>query len=203
MSWYLGVLKRYADFNGRARRREYWMFQLFNLLAYLALSVVGAIIAVLLSLAFSSSSPDATSTEAGIPALGFAVPLLYLLAVMVPTIAVTARRLHDQNKSGWFMLLGLIPSVGGIILLVFMCLESTPGPNRFGPSPHGPDQGYGQPPFQQPYGQPGYGQQPYGQPGFSQPGHGQQPPQAYGPPQQAYQQPQAPQPYGQPQPPQY
>ena len=185
MSWYIGVLKRYADFNGRARRKEYWMFQLFNMLAYLACSVVAGIVAVLLSRTFSSASPSASSTEAAIPGLAFAIPVLYLLAVIVPTLAVTARRLHDQDKSGWFMLLGCIPGVGGIILLVFMCLESTPGPNHFGPNPKGPDQTYGQQPFQQPYGQPGYGQ-----------------PQQYGAPQQPYGQPQAPQQYGQPPPPQ-
>jgi uncharacterized membrane protein YhaH (DUF805 family) len=183
MSWYTGVLKKYADFNGRARRKEYWMFQLFNMLAYLVLSLIGGVLAALLS--------GGSSDVAAMPAIAFALPGLYLLAMIVPTIAVTVRRFHDQDKSGAFVLLGLIPSAGGIILLVFMCLDGTPGPNRFGHSPKAMDQFYGQQPFQQPYAQPGYGQPAYGQP------------QQYAPPHQAYGPPQAPQQYGQQPPPRY
>jgi uncharacterized membrane protein YhaH (DUF805 family) len=172
MNWYIGVLKHhYADFNGRARRKEYWMFQLFNMLVYLVLSAIAGIGAGLLSIAF----PGESSQPSPIPFTVFVLPAAYLLAVIVPTIALIVRRFHDQDKSGWFTLLGLIPSAGGIILLVFMCLDGTPGPNRYGHSPKAAEQGYGQQPFQQPYGQP----------------------QQYGPPQQAYGQPQAPQPYGQ------
>ena len=191
MSWYTGVLKRYADFNGRARRKEYWMFQLFNMLAMLVMYIPSILIAVAL---------DA-------PAFATVLPGLYLLAVILPTIAVTVRRFHDQDKSGWWFLLALIPSVGSIILIVFMCLEGTPGPNQYGPNPKDPNQAYGQQPFGQPgYGQPGYGQQGfpqqgYGQPGYGQPQQMQQPYQPAPGPQQPYQQP--PQQYGQtPQPPQ-
>lgn len=204
MSWYVGVLKKYADFNGRARRKEYWMFQLFNMLVYLGLATIAGIGAGLLSIAFPSES----SEPSPVPFFAFALPVLYLLAVIVPTIAVIVRRFHDQDKSGWFTLLGLIPSAGGIILLVFMCLEGTPGPNRFGHNPKGQDQMYGQQPFQQPYGQPGYGQpQPYGapqQPYQQQAPQYQQPPQQYGQPQQpGYSQPPQQPGYGQPpQPPQ-
>lgn len=189
MSWYTGVLKRYADFNGRARRKEYWMFQLFNMLAMLVMYIPSILIAVAL---------DA-------PAFATVLPGLYLLAVILPTIAVTVRRFHDQDKSGWWFLLALIPSVGSIILIVFMCLEGTPGPNRYGPNPKDPyQQAYGQ----QPFGQSGYG---YAQPGYGPPQqpqaqqYGQQPPAPYQQPQQpGYGQPQPPQQpgYGQPQPPQ-
>jgi uncharacterized membrane protein YhaH (DUF805 family) len=172
MSWYIGVLKKYATFEGRARRKEYWMFQLFNALAIFALYVVSG------GLAFALDMPAVTAV----------LPVLYTLGVIVPSIAVAVRRFHDQDKSGVWYLLALIPSVGGIILIVFMCLEGTPGPNQYGPSPKDPNQqGYGQ----QPFGQPAYGQQP---------GYGQQ---QYGAPQQPYQQqPQAPQ-YQQPQQPGY
>ncbi|HZG46474.1 MAG TPA: DUF805 domain-containing protein, partial [Allosphingosinicella sp.] len=64
---------------------------------------------------------------------------LWGLLVFIPNLAVTIRRLHDQDKSGWFVLLALIPLVGPIILLVFYCIEGTRGPNRFGPDPKGPD----------------------------------------------------------------
>jgi uncharacterized membrane protein YhaH (DUF805 family) len=169
MSWYIGVLKKYAVFEGRARRKEYWMYQLFNMLALLALYIPSILIGVALDS----------------PAVAAILPGLYVLAVIVPTIAVSVRRFHDQDKSGWWYLLALIPSVGAIILIVFMCIEGTPGPNQYGPNPKDPNQAYGQHPF----GQPGYGQpQAYGPP---------QQPQAYGAPQQPYQQPQAPQQYGQ------
>jgi uncharacterized membrane protein YhaH (DUF805 family) len=169
MSWYIGVLKKYADFNGRARRKEYWMYQLFNVLVLLVLYIPSILIAV--------------ATE--IPALASLLPLLYILGVLLPTIAVSVRRFHDQDKSGWWYLLALIPSVGSIILIVFMCLEGTPGPNQYGPNPKDPNQAYGQ----QPFGQPGYGQQPYGAPQqqpYQQPQapQYQQPPQQYGQPQQ-------------------
>jgi uncharacterized membrane protein YhaH (DUF805 family) len=188
MSWYIGVLKKYAGFSGRARRKEYWMYQLFNMLAVLVLFIPSALIGV----------------AADTPALSSLLPTVYMLAVLVPTIAVAVRRFHDQDKSGWWYLLALIPSVGGIILIVFMCLEGTPGPNQYGPNPKDPNQAYGQ----QQYGQPGYGQQPYQQPQApqyqQQPyGQPQQAPQQYGQPQQpGYGQPPQQPGYGQPQPPQ-
>ena len=100
----------YAGFTGRARRSEYWYFALFTVLVYVAASVVDAVL--------------------GIPVL----TLLAVLALLVPTLAVSVRRLHDTGRSGWWMLLSLVP-FGGIVLLVFDCLDSEPGPNRFGPSP--------------------------------------------------------------------
>ena len=114
MNWYLGCWQKFAEFNGRARRQEYWMFALFNFL-------VGILVAL----------ADGVLGTAGM--LGF----IYNLAVLVPSLAVTARRLHDTDRSGWMMLIALIPLVGAIVLLVFMCLDSKPGENRFGPNPKG------------------------------------------------------------------
>ena len=114
MNWYLGCWQKFAEFNGRARRTEYWMFSLFNFMA-----------GILVALA------DGVLGTAGM--LG----LIFNLAVLVPSLAVTARRLHDTDRSGWMMLIALIPLVGPIVLLVFMCLDSKPGENRFGPNPKG------------------------------------------------------------------
>jgi uncharacterized membrane protein YhaH (DUF805 family) len=186
MQWYLKVLKQYADFNGRARRTEYWMFTLFNVIAVVVLTLVD----VLLGTATATSSGTGFSASLGL------FSGLYSLAVLIPSLAVTVRRLHDQDKSGWFILLGLIPFVGGIIVLVFMCLEGTRGPNRFGPDPKQdaaiggypqggyaqqgyPQQGYPQGgyPQQQGYPQAGYPQQQgYPQAGYQQPGYQGQPP---------------------------
>lgn len=119
MDWMLMPLRRYADFNGRSRRKEYWMFLLGVFLAVIVLSVVEGVLGL--------------SGSVG----GVYGPLttLLLLAIIVPSIAVQVRRFHDQDKSGWFVLLNFIPFVGGIIVLVMMCLEGTAGDNRFGPDP--------------------------------------------------------------------
>ena len=114
MNWYVEVLKKYAVFGGRARRMEYWMFFLFNFIIAIVLSVGGRI------------------THIG-PWLN----LVYSLAVLIPGIAVSVRRLHDTNRSGWWLLIALVPFVGVIILLVFMFLDSQPGDNQYGPNPKG------------------------------------------------------------------
>ena len=118
MSWYLEVLKKYAVFGGRARRREYWFFVLFNTIITLVLVAVDAAIGT-----FSSSS------NIGI------LSGIYSLAVLIPTIAVAVRRLHDIDRTGWWVLISLIPIIGGLVLLVFAVLDGTPGTNRFGPNP--------------------------------------------------------------------
>jgi len=117
MSWFLAALKKYADFSGRARRSEYWFFTLFYLLIYIALLVLsalagrhgGAIVGILL--------------------------LVYLLAMLIPSLSVTVRRLHDTDRSGWWVLISLVPLIGGIILLVFLAQDSHTGDNRFGLNP--------------------------------------------------------------------
>jgi uncharacterized membrane protein YhaH (DUF805 family) len=114
MNWYLTVLKNYVVFSGRAGRTEYWMFALFNLIILLVLAILAAV------------------TRSFFFWLLYG---LYALAVLIPGLAVTWRRMQDTGRHGLWILLGLIPFVGGIILLVFMILPGTQGPNEFGPEP--------------------------------------------------------------------
>jgi uncharacterized membrane protein YhaH (DUF805 family) len=125
MEYMLMPLRRYADFEGRSHRTEYWMFVLFYVILFVAAVVVGMILDAILG----SMSGGGMGIVTMILVIGLA------LAFFVPALAVQVRRFHDQDKSGWFVLLGFIPYVGGIIVLVFMCLDGTPGPNRFGPDP--------------------------------------------------------------------
>ena len=130
MEWMLMPLRRYADFSGRSRRKEYWMFFLFNLLVVTGLWCV---IGLLMLMMYNMDSSESAMMAMFMPLV--ALYFLYVLVVFVPSLAVTVRRFHDQDKSGWMILLGLIPGIGGVILLVFMCLEGTRGPNRYGPDP--------------------------------------------------------------------
>ncbi|MBY8879920.1 DUF805 domain-containing protein [Actinacidiphila acidipaludis] len=114
MRWYIDVLKKYAVFSGRARRKEYWMYTLFNCIALAVLLGLGVVVNTMIPY------------------------LLYLVAIIVPTLAVAVRRLHDTGKSGWFILLNFIPLVGGLIALVFMCLEGQRHPNTYGSDPKAP-----------------------------------------------------------------
>ncbi len=118
MNWYLDALRKYAVFSGRARRKEYWYFALFNLLIHIGLSVIDSV--------------------AGIRDPNYSLGLLggiYALAILIPSLAVSVRRLHDTDRSGWWLLIGLVPIIGGIVLLIFMVLDSQPGENRFGAFP--------------------------------------------------------------------
>ncbi|MBB4606893.1 uncharacterized membrane protein YhaH (DUF805 family) [Xanthomonas arboricola] len=126
MEWMLLPLKRYADFNGRSRRKEYWMFMLLQAIVLL---VLGGLFGIAAALMGGENGPGALAW------LVAAVIGIVVLALIVPSIAVTVRRLHDQGKSGWFYLISLVPYVGGFIVLVFMCLEGTPGPNEYGENP--------------------------------------------------------------------
>jgi len=122
MEWMLMPLKRYADFQGRSRRKEYWMFQLGIVLVFVALTGLVGIL------------NDVAGETGAMIAL---IPLLlFILGILVPALAVTVRRFHDQDKSGWMVLLFLL--FGGI-MLVFMCLKGTKGPNQFGPDPKDQD----------------------------------------------------------------
>ncbi|WP_193016482.1 MULTISPECIES: DUF805 domain-containing protein [Gammaproteobacteria] len=125
MNWYLEVIKNnYANFSGRARRKEYWMFTLINTI----------IITILYAIMFSSIDMN-TGEMGGLGSIISIILGIYSLAIIVPSLAVTIRRFHDQDKSGWMFLLAFIPFVGGLIVFVFMCLEGTKGDNRFGPDP--------------------------------------------------------------------
>ena len=114
MNWYLGCWKKYAEFSGRARRKEFWMFFLFNFLAFFALGIVDVVLGTSCALCG-----------------------IYNLAAVIPGLAVLVRRLHDTDHSGWWYWIGLIPLIGFIVLLVFLCSDSKPGENRFGPNPKG------------------------------------------------------------------
>ena len=125
MEWMLKPLVRYADFSGRSRRKEFWMYQLLNVL------VICLIIMIIIA-----GTATANEGEFGpLAIVGFVLLILWVLATFIPNLAVQIRRFHDQDKSGWFVLLGLIPYLGGLIIFVFMLLEGTAGDNRFGPDP--------------------------------------------------------------------
>jgi uncharacterized membrane protein YhaH (DUF805 family) len=114
MNWYTDVLKyRYAQFTGRAHREEFWMFALINFLITIGVAIIGHLI----HLPFLQG--------------------LYGLAVLVPCLALGARRLHDTGRSGWWQLLLLIPLIGLIVMIVFWVTEGTPGDNLFGTNPRG------------------------------------------------------------------
>ena len=112
MNWYLAVLKNYTGFSGRASRTEFWMFALVNFLVVLALWILYAVA----------------------HALGFLL-VVYELGVLLPGLAVGFRRLHDTNRSAWWLLIDLIPLIGAIVLLVFFCTDSSPADNQYGPNP--------------------------------------------------------------------
>lgn len=118
MNWYIKVLKQYADFSGRASRREYWIFMIFN--------IIFATIAMLLDNVFGIFIVE---LKVG-PIFG-----LYVIALLFPGLAVAVRRLHDAGKSGWLILIGLIPVVGAVILLVLFFLKSEPYENKYSVTP--------------------------------------------------------------------
>ncbi len=118
MSWYIAVLKKYGIFGGRARRKEYWMFVLFN--------IIFAIVAMILDNVLGLANER---TGYGI------IYTLYALAVLLPGLAVTVRRLHDIGKSGWWIFITLIPFIGAIWLLVLLATDSQPSDNQYGPNP--------------------------------------------------------------------
>ena len=118
MNWYLKCLKQYADFNGRARRKEYWMFTLFNM--------IFALLALIIDNVVGTASPE----------LGYGVfYVLYALAMFIPGLSVSVRRLHDIGKSGWMVLIALIPIIGTIWILVLMVTDSHPEENEYGQNP--------------------------------------------------------------------
>ncbi|MAF28112.1 MAG: hypothetical protein CL820_13450 [Croceicoccus sp.] len=128
MDYMLMPFMRYFDFAGRSRRKEYWMFFVLNLI------IITVMTTVLFGLGFSMD-PYAASSGGPVTWLIFAVLGLYSLIVLIPSIAVQVRRFHDQDKSGWFVLINFVPYIGGLIVLVFMLLEGTRGPNKYGPDP--------------------------------------------------------------------
>ncbi len=118
MNWYIKVLKNYVTFNGRARRKEYWIFFLVN-------TIISAVL----------TSVDSFIAGPGNIGIFYYIGILYSLAVLLPGLAVSIRRLHDTGRSGWWLLILLIPLIGAIVLLIFMAQDSNPGENQFGPNP--------------------------------------------------------------------
>jgi uncharacterized membrane protein YhaH (DUF805 family) len=112
MHWYLEALRRYADFSGRARRREFWFFYLFHLLVVVGLMAVDVAVGV-----------D-----------GY-LPVIYAVGVIIPAVAVGVRRLHDTGRSAGWLLIGFIPVVGTIALVIFFVQNSQPHTNDYGPNP--------------------------------------------------------------------
>jgi uncharacterized membrane protein YhaH (DUF805 family) len=180
MNYMFMPLRRYFDFEGRSRRKEFWLWQLFIVIV-MSVLIGGFMIALTSAIArvdarggldrtssYDSSYGDSSYGDTSMSYSGggvsygsssqgnmdpqmfmeemgtggwimLALGILFALATFIPNLAVTIRRFHDQDKSGFFYFLAFIPFVGGIILLVFMCLEGTRGPNRFGPDPKGAD----------------------------------------------------------------
>jgi uncharacterized membrane protein YhaH (DUF805 family) len=114
MNWYIEAWKKYAVFGGRGRRQEYWYFVLFHILLYVLLSIITGVIG---------------------GKIGASLLSLYSVAVFLPGLAATVRRLHDTNRSGWWLLITLVPVVGAIVLLVFLAQESHAIDNQYGPRP--------------------------------------------------------------------
>jgi len=111
MNYFLDVLKKYAVFSGRARRKEYWMYMLFVVIIYIVLAAIG------------------------IAAKVAWLPIIFYVGILLPSLGVTVRRLHDTGRSGWWILFGLVPLVGGITLFVFSVLDGEPGENKYGANP--------------------------------------------------------------------
>jgi uncharacterized membrane protein YhaH (DUF805 family) len=118
VSYYLEALKKYAVFSGRSRRAEFWYFVLFNLIVAIVLSLIDRLI----------------GTFSGASNIGI-LSGIYSLAVLIPTLALWVRRLHDIDRTGWWVLINLIPLIGTIVLLVFALTPGTPGSNQYGPDP--------------------------------------------------------------------
>jgi len=118
MNWWLTAMKKYVDFNGRARRTEYWMFQLFN--------IIFMIVAIILDSMIGSANEDS----------GYQLfYLLFNLAIILPSWAILVRRLHDIGKSGWWVFIALIPLLGGVWLFFMTVTDSQPGDNEYGANP--------------------------------------------------------------------
>jgi uncharacterized membrane protein YhaH (DUF805 family) len=128
LQYYMRALtSKYVDFQGRARRKEYWGFVLFNFLALIILAIVGVLIDTAVGNIGSRGSDE--------PIVLLVLLGIYYLGTLLPGIAITARRLHDINLSAWFILLAFIPYLGGIIIFIMTLLSSYPGRNKYGPCP--------------------------------------------------------------------
>ncbi len=126
------ALKKYADFSGRARRKEYWLWQLFNIIVNVAFQIISMI---LVGVGVASGSEEFANICGIFSALVNLASGVVGLVLLIPNLSVAVRRLHDTGRSGWNLLWGLVPCVGPIILLVFYCQDSQPGLNQYGENP--------------------------------------------------------------------
>ncbi len=124
VDWYLKVVRNYAYFGGRARRAEFWNFTLVNFLIIVAIQLPGYIITALLG-----------SNGAAFALIFTGIGALYSLAVLIPSVAVAVRRLHDTGRSGWWLLVAFVPFIGALALIFFYILDSQPGANKWGANP--------------------------------------------------------------------
>lgn len=132
MNWYFKVIKQYADFKGRAGRKEFWYFQLFNIIAAILIGLIGSLIG--LGNIFGSDGPRFMSGFLS----GNLLHTLYNLFVLVPSLAVGVRRLHDTNRRGWWLLLWLFPIVGWIWSIILFVQDGQTGANDYGADPKEP-----------------------------------------------------------------
>lgn len=141
MEWMLLPLKRYAQFSGRSRPKEYWMYALFLFLCMIALSIVEATFG--LGITHEWAYRNGWNMGAGASRQGGPLIGLFALGTLIPSVAVAVRRLHDTDRSGWWLLLAFLPIIGAIWLFILMIIGGTRGSNRFGPDPveHPPVQG--------------------------------------------------------------
>jgi uncharacterized membrane protein YhaH (DUF805 family) len=119
--------RKYADFHGRARRSEYWFFILFTAIVGVVAGILDAILGLRSGAEYGGTGP---------------IQGILQLALLIPTLAVGARRLHDIGRSGWWQLIGLVPIVGWIVLIVFFVQDSQPA-NQHGPNPKGLGESHG------------------------------------------------------------
>lgn len=118
MNWFIKALKQYADFKGRARRKEFWLFILFYFIFYVLAVVLDNVLGITIDYMYVGP-----------------VTSMFSLVMIIPNLSVTVRRLHDIGKSGWFIFIGLIPVIGSIWLLVLMFKNSQSGTNEYGTNP--------------------------------------------------------------------
>ncbi len=140
MNWYLQAFKKYAYFAGRSRRSEFWFYALYNILVLIGFKLAYAIAVGVGSSAMKHKSPEGIPPMQGVGAIALAVVIclafaLYVVGVIIPSLAVIIRRLHDSGRRSWWLLLAVVPVFGLIVLLIFMLLGSKPVENRYGPSP--------------------------------------------------------------------
>nr|MDH3153553.1 DUF805 domain-containing protein [Bacillus licheniformis]MDH3164418.1 DUF805 domain-containing protein [Bacillus licheniformis] len=140
MKWYWRGLKNYANFEGRARRKEYWLFHVFNgiicfILFILSLMVVSLFISGIMTAEGYDRYQVGYIIGYGGGFLGYILIFIYQLAVLVPSLAVNVRRPHDTGRSGWWILIGFLPIIGAVILLIFYCQAGEAKENQYGPNP--------------------------------------------------------------------